>query len=174
MKITPDEELIQFFDENSIDENGVLEDLLKSSKQFKLFYNNEIEPLDITRDWIDSNLLIKTGSITSLPEGVLAAGIKLDINKWVIFVSNVPSLITDETIIAHELAHIKIENEGFPLTNINLDFCNGKEMDLFLSTLNNMIHDPLVIRKLKEYGYDLRREYILECQEGLKLLQHTF
>jgi hypothetical protein len=173
MNKSSDEILNQYLDDNSIDENIVIAKLLKSSDKFKKFYENEIKNENVKRHWIDNKILRHDDPLLPLPYGVLATGLKLYVNEWVICVRNVPSFLTDETVIAHELAHLKIDCEGFPLTTIDPTYCNNEEMAFFLTSLNNMIHDPLVIMKLKSYGYDLRREYIRECQEGIKILQNT-
>jgi hypothetical protein len=158
---------------NSIDENIVLKGLMASPK-FKQLFTTGIRSKNITIFWIDNNKLNESDPFPKLPVGVLAAGKKLRAKTWVVIVRNVPAEHKEETTIAHELAHIILDNEGYPLTDVTSDFVYREELTCFLASLNNMIHDPLVIMKLKSHGYDLRREYIQECQEGLKILQNTY
>ncbi len=145
-----------------------------ASSKFKLLFTTGIRSKNVTIFWVDNNKLSDSDPFSKLPDGVLAAGKKLRAKTWVVIVRNVPADFKEETTIAHELAHIIIDNEGYPLTNVTSDFAHREEMTFFLASLNNMIHDPLVIMKLKSHGYDLRREYIQECQEGLKFLQNSY
>jgi hypothetical protein len=169
MNISVDEVLNQYLDANAIAEDIIITNLLKSSDKFKDFYENEIKNENLKIYWIYNKTIGYDDPLNPLPDEVLGAGIKLNVNEWVIILRN----LNDETVIAHELAHVKINCDEFPLTCLYPKYCKDKEMTFFLTSLNNLIHDPLVIIKLKSYRYDLRREYIHECQKAIKCLQNT-
>lgn len=151
----------------------MLKELIVSTK-FKQLFSIGIKSKNIKIFWIDNDKLSDNDPFSKLPEGVLAAGKKLKVKTWAVIVRNVPAVLKEETTVAHELAHIILDDEGYPLTNVTSDFAYREELALFLGLLNNMIHDPLVIMKLKSHGYDLRREYIKECQEGIKFLHNPY
>ena len=87
-----------------------------------------------------------------------------------IIIRNNPIKLSDASIIAHELAHVVLRDGGYPLVG-HYRGCDDSEIIYLGFSLNNMIHDPLVIKMLLNYGFDLRPEYQKECLNGIKKLK---
>lgn len=166
------EELERYLIEKEIDERSVLNDLLISSERFKKFYECEFKERKVQIFWLDNARIEKKDIVSQLPEYCLAAGFCFNDHNWVITVRNVPALTSDETTIAHELAHVRLDMEGFPSFRLN-PLNTNREIEELKGFLNNMIHDPLVIIKLRSYGYDLREEYMSDCRKYLTDLSNS-
>lgn len=150
-----------------IKESEILVNLTNDSPEFKLFYKRERNNIKKSIIWVqNSSLPIDE----QLAEGHIARTYFLSNGEVVVIVRNNPCGINDSSTIAHELAHILLDEEGYPQVGHNPKFAGKKQIETLAFYLNNMIQDPLVIEKLQSYGYDLRGEYVKECKEfGEKL-----
>ena len=153
---------------NSVKEIIVIDELLNSSNEFKHFY--ETERLKISKNiyWLDKNSL----KIEALSKNHLALTLKLQDGNWAIILRKIPVPTEDETIIAHELAHIVLIEEGFPPVWPYMG-CKDHEIYQLAECLTNMIHDPLVIMKLNSHGFSLRDEYAKEYQQDLEQIKNV-
>ena len=116
--------------------------------------------------WLNNQLL---NPEDRLPDGHYGRMYGLSNEEYVIIVNNNINSNNDIITIAHEIAHIVLKSEGYPLVGL----CNGIENeDLFriAFSLNNMIHDPLVNKILIQYGFDLQSEDDKELIEVIKYL----
>lgn len=166
MTLTIDE-LIVYSKKCSVDETVVLQGLLGSSTKFKNFYEKERQSIQCEIIWVFNDYL---DTKDQLPDGDLARVNWIDNSHAIIIFKHNPPLKADETIIAHELAHMIIKERGFPLVRLtDQDSPIPPNLQEQIFCLNNMIHDPLVISLLTSYGYDLRREYLDECKKGVRL-----
>lgn len=90
-------------------EDFVISELLKSSKQFYEFYTNERSKIVGPVVWVQSE---------SLPNGISARVSRKPSGKLIIRIIHlrkVPATIDDAYNVAHELAHLICDVEGFQL-----------------------------------------------------------
>ncbi len=137
-------------------EQFVLKDLLTSSKLFKKFYEAERPKITNQLSWAQDN---------SLSVGINGSSTRLSDGKLVIRLRRIPATLDDARLIAHELTHFLIDLEGFPHTGASARFAN------LSSTLNSMVHDPLVDFKLKERGFNIVDGFEEETKENLRQLK---
>ena len=161
------ESLLEYTRRIALDEKTILKGLLESSKEFHAFYTGEREQITTRIFWVWNESL---NPENRLMEGELARANWIDENNVVIIFRNNPIRISDASIIAHEMAHIVIKERGFPLVKIDPLVQGDRGFDLQVYNLNCMLHDPLVIRLLLLYGFNLADEYETEAREGLTLL----
>lgn len=164
-----DKELMKYLLSCSIPEDDLLRDLLATSISFKKFYDMERMKIQSPLIWLHNKKLRKFDQI---PEGRLAEIRTLPNGHISIIIRNNPAKITDATTIAHELAHGIDGDEGFPLIG-HYPGCGDPQIIAVARMLNEMIHDPLVIRRLLQYGFDLQKEYQYECIGALKKLKKS-
>lgn len=138
-------------------EELVIGKLLNSSKEFAAFYHAErrkiVKPVQWTQD-------------PSLPEGVDHQATQLLTGEQVISLRRVPARLEDAISIAHELQHFLLSGEGFPSTG-----CEDKRLYDVSSSLNSMLHDPLVNSRLQAYGFDLWNQYETEVSRDSRTLE---
>ena len=87
-----------------------------------------------------------------------------------IIIHNNPAKISDAPTIAHEIAHVIAKDEGYPFIG-HYPGCVDREVIYLCKNLGEMIHDPLVIKKLLSYGFNLQKEYADDCVEGIKAIK---
>jgi len=138
-------------------EDFVIAELLQSSKEFFLFYQNERIKIINSVLWAHD---------LSLPIGINYRATKLDTGDFVIRLKNIPPILKDAVKIAHELQHCVDDTKGFH----HVGFRERKYENLS-SALNSMIHDPNVNLNLRRYGFDLSQEYERELKETLYQLK---
>jgi hypothetical protein len=163
----PQESLLEYSRRIAQDERTILNPLLESSSAFRAFYTSEREQL---RTCI---FLIWNGSLdpsNRLMDGELARANWIDENNVVIIFRNNPLQPCDASIIAHEIAHVVIKEKGFPLVKLDPFVRGNRECELQVYNLNCMLHDPLVIRMLMSYGFNLVDEYENEARMCLDVL----
>lgn len=137
-------------------EDIVIGELLRSSKEFLTFYQRERGKIAGTVIWAQD---------LSLPKGIDYRSTRLPTGAQVIRLRRVPASLEDTMKIAHELQHLVLDTEGFPLTGAPPEF------ETVSSTLNSMVHDPLVDQRLKAYGFDLWHDYQSELMETFRQLK---
>ena len=138
-------------------EEVVVGGLLESSEQFRAFYQDQrgkiIEPLHWAQD-------------LSLPEGIDYRCTRFSTGERVIRLRRVPPTLGDAMSVAHELQHVILDSEGFPKI-ASKDW----QYETVASTLNSMVHDPLVDSQLQKYGLDLQEKLRKEEREDIRQLE---
>lgn len=140
----------------TFDEEFVIAKLLQSSVEFAAYY--EAERVRIPR-------LIHWAKDTSLPAGIDYRSTQLGPGVYVVRLRRVPAVLSDAMKIAHELHHLVLWAEGFPVTGAT------RENETLSSSLNSMVHDPLVNTALQEYGFDPLSDYQTELKETFRQLR---
>jgi len=120
------------------EEDFVIGELLKSSKEFKAFYKAEITKITRPIKWIKNEFLKEESPA------------RYGHVKGVIELRRIPPKTEDAIIIAHELQHAVIKSKGFPGT-----IGTEAKYENLSTALNSMVHDPLVNEALQIYGFDL-------------------
>jgi hypothetical protein len=137
-------------------ESFVIDELLKSSQAFQDFYEAErnriIQPIYWAKD-------------ASLPEGIDYRFSKFLTGESVIRLRRVPALVQDACKVAHELEHVVIDIEGFPILRPATP-----EKENLSSAISSMIEDLLVNSRLQKYGFDLQNDYETEIEESKRQL----
>jgi len=128
-------------------EDFVISELLKSSPEFSAFYSAERRKITKPLNWVRD---------LSLPVGIDYRSTRLSNGTQVIRLRRVPAILENAMKIAHELQHLVLDYEGFVNTGAMVQY------ETVSSSLNSMIHDPLVNSRLKVYGFDLRQDYETE------------
>ena len=103
----------------------------------------------------------------SLPDGIWGRSSRLSTGEAVIRLANIPALADQDYKVAHELEHLVIDSEGFPMT------ASRPEQEAISSAVNSMLHDPQVHERLEQYGYreDIVREYEDESKDSRRQLE---
>jgi len=136
-------------------EDIVIGNLLKSCSEFATFYEVERNKIVMPFRWAKDS---------SLPEGIDYRCTMTPNGIYVIRLRRVPAVPADAMKIAHELEHLVLRSEGFVSTGAKSQYAT------ISSSLNSMIHDPLVDSRLATYGFDLRAEYKTELKESFRQL----
>ena len=136
-------------------EDFVIGELLKSSEEFAAFYKSERNKITAPVYWAKD---------LSLPAGIDYRATILQNGTQVIRLRRIPAVSADAMKVAHELQHFVLDSEGFVRTGAK------KQYETISSSLNSMIHDPLVNSRLLIYGFDLLEDYEAELQETFSRL----
>lgn len=121
-------------------EKYVLQDLLEKDDMFQRFYNDERKKI------IKPVFFLRSKDISAkMSYGNINHQVYVIISKY----DKIP--ISESIHIAHELAHLVLCSEGHK----NLEFINSNSISRKHKMLNDMIYDPLLNKKLKEYGYNI-------------------
>ncbi len=136
-------------------EDYVLRDLLKDSALFRKFYG--LERRKITRP-------VFWAKDVTLPDGIDYRSTRLDTGEQIIRLRRIPASVQDAQNMAHELEHFVMDFEGYP--------CMGSTdpHENLASSLNSMLHDPLVNQRLKAHGFSLTSEYEQELRDTIRQL----
>lgn len=140
-------------------EEMVISEILASSREYQAFYSAERKKITKEVYWARDS---------SLPKGIDYRSTRLGIGKeflQVIRLRRIPAIAEDAIDIAHELGHFILDNEGYPSTG-----CPISKYENLSSSLNSMVHDPLVDSRLQVYGFDLWSKYQKEMKETLSQL----
>ena len=136
-------------------EKDVLAALLEESAEFAGFYKCERSGLETPIEWVlDSEL----------PDGLPCRGKAMDTADHLMRVSDVPLSPDYAFDVAHEIYHLHIQEEGFPLVRAVPPF------EGVCRAMNHMLHDVLVNPQLKKYGFDLSAELRAEVAAERKLI----
>jgi len=68
--------------------------------------------------------------------------------------------------IAHELQHLILYMDGFIATGVM-----DRRFESVYSSLNSMLHDPIVNSRLRSYGFDLLKDYFEEEKKDIRQLK---
>jgi len=158
----PLEEMIESMAFKVYAERYALNILLKKSKVFKAFYDSE-RPKIINR--------IVWAVDSSLSANMRTAFWPSD-NYNIIILKKVPIDLVDTFDAAHELRHLLLGQEGFPMASIT-DYGSRNGFDTrFATVLLNSVMDPLVNSGLSEYGFDLW-SYFDKCSQVQRHFRET-
>lgn len=140
-------------------EKDVINEVLHSSKDFKTFYETERSKITQPVFWVKDD---------SLPEGINYRYSQLKTGEDVIRLRRVPAVSEDAIKIAHELTHIVIGTEGFPiLSPVRPEYEN------LSSAIHSMVDDLLVNSRLREYGFDIESDYRKEMEKTKRQLANA-
>lgn len=98
-----------------------------------------------------------------LPDGINGKSqIENDTGICIIVLRKIPSDIQDAFVVAHELGHLILGHCGYPkLVSI-------KSYEDIQGILSSMIEDLLVDSKLYEFGFNVKKHYIIEFDRSQK------
>ncbi len=136
------------------DEKEVLDELLKSSDCFKLYYGSKRMNIRKRIYWAFD---------LSIPYGINAAITRYETGERVIRLRRIPAELEDAFTVAHELEHLVLDEEGFITT-----FSKEEKYETLSFTLNDILLDPLVNDRLEAYGFDLKGNFNKQWDEALK------
>ena len=140
----------------TFDEESVIERVLESSPEFRAYYKGERGKVPGTVLWAEDK---------SLPRGIDYRSTQVGPGIHVIRLKRIPAVIRDAMGIAHELQHIVLVGQGFPRPGAI------REFESLSSSLNSMVHDPLVDARLHDYGFDVLEAYRGELKNTKRQLK---
>lgn len=132
---------------NHYPESSVIGELLKSSNEFKLFYQAEREKVVEPILWVQDPSLQYNEAVTNrrkTEEGIVD----------LIRLRRIPAVPEDAFMIAHEMEGCVLNEEGF----IGVIPTDSKAQSL-AGAFNSMVWTPLRDSRLERYGFDLQRDY---------------
>ncbi len=132
-------------------EATVTDPLCECSEAFREFYESERTKIRIPFEWVHD---------LNLPRGIDYRVTWLDSGDVLIRLRRIPPEPRDAVKVAHELAHILIDLQGFPTTGAADQFRN------LSSAVNSMVHDPLVCKILLPYKFNLSADMEREREES--------
>jgi len=160
-------------DTYSIDD--IVKPFISSSNAFNNFYKNEKSNIKDDLYWVKSNLEIEQtlGFRKGQMGKVYRAVGKNEIKRFIVL-EEIPPSIKNDYLIAHEIMHDIIFNEGFPVVaprkpNPFSHEEYSKRIQL-ASALSSMIHDMLCDSRLKKYGFLFDELYEIKIQGVLRSL----
>lgn len=119
--------------------------------------------------YIINRSLIRTPIIclkdTKIPKGINARN-TITTSQAFLRLKEVPCKLNEATIIAHELQHIILHEEGFPKVGFKEPMYEN-----LTSALSSMLEDPIVNMRIKKYGFNLREMYDNEENESINILK---
>ena len=136
-----------------VDEAESFKLLLDSSDIFRKFYEDvspQLQDFIIVHD-------------PNLPRGIRARTTRSTGKKYLRLKTLVCPL-DDASLIAHELGHFLLDQEGFPAVG-------GLNDHVAASSLNSAFHDPLVDARLATYGFDRTPDRVQEIHESMRQLK---
>jgi hypothetical protein len=136
-------------------EEDVIGGLLRSSKEFSVFYEMERRKIDKPLHWaLDPDL----------PEGIRARHtIFPGGEQRAIRLRRVPAWLKDACVIAHEIGHSILDVECFPFVGFG-----RRDFEYLASVLGSMLQDPVINRKLVAYGFNVQEQYDLEISKSIQ------
>jgi hypothetical protein len=148
--------------ESSFTENYVVGDLRKSSVECEAFYQAERGKITGQVCWV------KDGQIEELNAAELETSEVNGKTIAVIHLREIPPSLDDAVTIAHELEHLVLNAEGFPITNATYEF---KWLCL---SLNELVSRPLINLRLQNFGLiDWCKSYDEQMEETLNGFKQT-
>ena len=152
-------DVIEILPGKKIDEQYILQDLLKESKIFKHFYMQERKKIKQDLHWcVDSaHIASKMRSLAILDEE------KDTSCAYIILTQKAPISINDVFDAAHEIEHLVCYNQGY----CAIEALVPDAIDISCK-FANILNDPIVNTKLAKYGFDLWAYYD-ECCSAQKI-----
>lgn len=153
-------------------EEDVLKQLINSSKEFQKFYEAEKGNIG-SIFWLKSNKDIEVS--LGFVKGQKAKYSRIfnkNVTEKLIILEQIPPLLDDAILIAHEIGHDLIFNNGFPGVSPNLkNVIENEERGArfrLTSALSSMIHDILCDSYLKKYGFVYEKIYQAKIKGHLR------
>ena len=133
--------------------------LREESQRFADFYTAERPKIRTLVYWAKDD---------KLPEGIWGRSSWLSTGEAVVRLANIPASVDQDYNVAHELEHLVLGAEGFPMTG------SAPEHESISSAVNSILHDPLVHERLEVHGYrdDVSSEYENESSESRRQLKN--
>lgn len=133
--------------------------LREESQRFADFYTAERPKIGTRVYWAKDE---------KLPEGIWGRSSWLDTGEAVVRQASIPVPVDRDYAVAHELEHLVLGAEGFPLTG------SARKNEDISSALNSMLHDPLVHERLEAYAFrdDIASEYEDDSSEARRQLKN--
>lgn len=122
-----------------IDNKYMLENLLKESSPLVNYLNDKLELVKKPIMW-----LLKPNLDANM------RSMSLD-NLYAILVKEVPIKKEDYFDVAHEIGHLILAGEGYPISK---PIDDDLKKTTLCTILNNTILDPLINKEVKKYGFD--------------------
>ena len=136
-------------------EAEILTEILKGSPEFKNYYQTERTKIKTEVSWSLDN---------SLPVGINACVTRYQDGKRIIRLRQIPAPLNNAMSVAHELEHLRLDEEGFPLLTASPAY------EFMAASLSGMVHDVLIDTKLTSFGFDLKSKYLKEAEESRRQL----
>jgi hypothetical protein len=160
-------------DTYSIDD--IVKPFISSSNAFNNFYKNEKGSIKDDLYWVKSNLEIEQKlGFRKGQMGKLYRAVGNNEIKRFIVLEEIPSSIKNDFLIAHEIMHDIIFNEGFPGVAPRkpnpFSYEENSKRIRCASALTSMIHDMLCDSRLKKYGFLFDELYKIKIQGVLRNL----
>lgn len=133
-------------------EKVVITPLVSSSPEFAAFYEAERPKITSRIRWAQNRQLEYDALVDRLSNGP------------VIYLRRIPPLTEDAPVVAEELAHLVLDTEGFPRA-VALD---PHFRDLS-TAINSMVQDPLILKRLARYGFELWRFLVPQAEATMKV-----
>lgn len=136
-------------------ESVVLADVIAGSAEFRAFYEAERQRLASRILWVQD---------PSLPIGVDFRVTHFAGDLHYIRLRRLPAEPRDAPWIAHELVHVRMDEEGFPTLGTPMRF------ESLASALSSMVADLVVDKRLARFGFDVSAQHSQELTESLRQL----
>lgn len=144
-----------------VPEKQVIAGLCQNCPEFKALYNAERPRIA----WQEIYWYLKD----DLPEessAIMRVCELHDMPRYEIYLRGLPENVSQAISVAHELLHCVFHKEGFPTTK------DPERQLASLSTiLNNLLVHPLIVARMRFYGFDLAEQHQRFVQAALKMLQ---
>lgn len=139
-----------FPDEKIFYEKDVISIILEKSPQFKRYYEEKRKRIHNKLFWA-----IKRNSTPHIKcrNGTKPSG------EHIIWLKEIPPKTIKPSVIAHEMEHIILVEEGYPYT-----FPRNTAIN-FSSFVNSLLQDPLIYRRLEKYDFDVKNDYIKNIEQ---------
>ncbi len=121
-------------------------ELIQNSEKFRGFYQGEREKIGGIIYWTQDS---------TLPDGIVARSRKRCSGERVIHLRRIPIPIEDAFTVAHELEHLVLDAEGFPVTLPEPNSDSDAAISL-CAAINSMLSHPIINARLQEYGFGWR------------------
>lgn len=139
-------------------EKSFLKQIVKRSGNFKRFHESERNKIKFPITWLKDE---------AIPRGISGRN-SYNGKKGFMRLRNIPCKPEEDTLIAHELQHLLIYQEGFTAT-----IPKEKKYENFSGVLTSMLHDPIVNEKLKRFEFDLKKNYEDEDENSIDQLKEN-
>jgi len=126
-------------------ETEILDKLLKESAEFRVFYESERGKISKPLYWVQD---------ATLPEGIDFSASRHPRGYSMIHLREVPIATVDAASIAHELFHLILDTEGFPLLK-----ARTHDWAQTATALASCPHDLLLDQRLISFGINIYEKY---------------
>jgi len=164
------------FNEIEVDrypEDLIIKEMSVKSSEFRRFYEAEKDTFPKDVIWLKADpKFASTFSYQIGQGGKFAIATKKDSDTKFIILDSIPPKKEDTVIIAHEMTHAMLYNEGFPgVGAVKSEGISDEvwKINILIATkLSSLIHDILVDSRLKNYGFEFDSLLRKSCQNLIK------